>query len=367
MTDLPYAAAKAGLNTLTVGFAVTFGPTVRSNGIMVGPFLTDISKAWDVDAFRSTPGGGSRCSASASRRRSSAPPCTSRPTRRASRPAACSPSTAACRCRPVHVEVGLNVDVGLSVYDIAGGELVALGAAAEAGRLLDAVARRARRAAGRLPRRAPDDRLDRPTRSHLQRIIDPATKLLDPLVALGAVAAVTDRIRLATGIYLVRLRHPLAVARMTLTLQDVAGGRFMLGVGSGWLEEEFAALGVPFGERRARFDEALAVLRAAWAAASSSFAGRTVAFEHVMVTAEPGARAAGPRRQHRAGAAPGGRAWPTAGSARATRRSTRRCACATGCRAGRRGRRDRPLPIYVRMAGRDPAELAATPITASST
>jgi NAD(P)-dependent dehydrogenase (short-subunit alcohol dehydrogenase family) len=50
-TDLPYAAAKAGLNTLTVGFAVSFGPTVRSNGIMVGPFLTDISKAWDVEAF----------------------------------------------------------------------------------------------------------------------------------------------------------------------------------------------------------------------------------------------------------------------------------------------------------------------------
>ncbi len=51
MTDLPYAAAKAGLNSLTKGFAVSFGPTVRSNGIMVGPFLTDISKAWDVESF----------------------------------------------------------------------------------------------------------------------------------------------------------------------------------------------------------------------------------------------------------------------------------------------------------------------------
>ena len=80
MTDLPYAAAKAGLNTLTVGFAVTFGPTVRSNGIMVGPFLTDISKAWDVDGFEE-PAGATPCSASASRRRSSARPCTSRRTR----------------------------------------------------------------------------------------------------------------------------------------------------------------------------------------------------------------------------------------------------------------------------------------------
>jgi NAD(P)-dependent dehydrogenase (short-subunit alcohol dehydrogenase family) len=51
MTDVPYAAAKAGLNSLTKGFAVSFGPTVRTNGIMVGPFLTDISKAWDVEAF----------------------------------------------------------------------------------------------------------------------------------------------------------------------------------------------------------------------------------------------------------------------------------------------------------------------------
>jgi len=50
-TVLPYAAAKAGLNTLTVGMARTFGPTVRVNGIMPGMFLTDISKAWDLDAF----------------------------------------------------------------------------------------------------------------------------------------------------------------------------------------------------------------------------------------------------------------------------------------------------------------------------
>ena len=50
--DLPYAAAKAGLNTLTAGLAVTYGPSVRVNGVMVGPFLTDISQAWDVDAFQ---------------------------------------------------------------------------------------------------------------------------------------------------------------------------------------------------------------------------------------------------------------------------------------------------------------------------
>ncbi|MBJ7454086.1 MAG: SDR family oxidoreductase, partial [Blastococcus sp.] len=49
--ELPYAAAKAGLNTLTEGFAHAFGPTVRVNAIQAGPFLTDISAAWDLDAF----------------------------------------------------------------------------------------------------------------------------------------------------------------------------------------------------------------------------------------------------------------------------------------------------------------------------
>jgi NAD(P)-dependent dehydrogenase (short-subunit alcohol dehydrogenase family) len=53
-TDLPYAAAKAGLDALTAGFARAYGPKVRVNTIMAGPFLTDISKAWDMDAFNRT-------------------------------------------------------------------------------------------------------------------------------------------------------------------------------------------------------------------------------------------------------------------------------------------------------------------------
>jgi NAD(P)-dependent dehydrogenase (short-subunit alcohol dehydrogenase family) len=52
--EIPYAAAKAGLNALTIGLARCFGPTVRVNTIMPGPFLTDISKAWDLDAFAET-------------------------------------------------------------------------------------------------------------------------------------------------------------------------------------------------------------------------------------------------------------------------------------------------------------------------
>ena len=170
------------------------------------------------------------------------------------------------------------MQVGLSVYDIAPAEFVQLGQAAE-------VAGFASLWLGEHVVLPVDYRSPHPAagtavnESHLKAIIDPDTQLLDPLIALGALAAVTERIKLATGIYILPLRHPLAVARMTLTLQGVAGGRFMLGVGSGWLEEEFAALGVPFEERGARFDESLAVLRAAWSGGAFEHDGRLYPFD----------------------------------------------------------------------------------------
>jgi len=249
------------------------------------------------------------------------------------------------------------VEVGLSVYDIAGAELIDLARAAEAAgfstlwlgeHIVLPVAYEAEHPATGGGAAA--------NSSHLTRIVDPDTKLLDPLVALAAVAAVTDRIRLATGIYLVGLRHPLAVARMTLTLQDVARGRFMLGVGSGWLEEEFAALGVPFDQRLSRYEEALTVLRLAWDGGEIAFAGRHVEFEHVMVTPEPvhvplilGGNTE-PALRRAARLADG---WFSSGNPsfdEAVRLTTR---LAELCAEERR----EPLPTYVRMAGRDTDEL----------
>ena len=66
---------------------------------------------------------------------------------------------------------------------------------------------------------------------HTGPIVAPDTELVDPLVQLGAAAAVTTRIELATGIFILPLRHPLAVARSTCTVQELAGGRFTLGLG----------------------------------------------------------------------------------------------------------------------------------------
>jgi probable F420-dependent oxidoreductase len=97
---------------------------------------------------------------------------------------------------------------------------------------------------------------------HTGPIVQENTHLLDPLVTLAAAAATTERIRLATGVFVLPLREPLLVARAAATLAEISGGRFVLGVGAGWLTEEFDALGVDFRKRGRRLDESLAVLRA---------------------------------------------------------------------------------------------------------
>jgi probable F420-dependent oxidoreductase len=86
----------------------------------------------------------------------------------------------------------------------------------------------------------------------------------DPLIWLAYVAAATDRIRLATGILILPQRNPVVLAKELATLDHLSNGRMILGIGIGWLAEEFAAIGVPFAERAARTDEYVAALRALW-------------------------------------------------------------------------------------------------------
>ncbi len=115
-------------------------------------------------------------------------------------------------------------------------------------------------------------------------IIKPDTELLDPWTALGMVAGATNRIRLATGIYLLPLRHPLTTARCGFTLQEASRGRLMLGIGSGWLVEEFAALDVPFEERYGRTREAIDIVRLAWAGGPFEYHGKHFDFEPIQLT-----------------------------------------------------------------------------------
>jgi probable F420-dependent oxidoreductase len=109
----------------------------------------------------------------------------------------------------------------------------------------------------------------------------------DPLIWLSYVAAVTSRIRLATGILIVPQRNPLVTAKEVATLDVLSGGRAILGVGAGWLAEEFDALGVPFERRGRRLDEHIGAMRAAWTQEKASYSGDLVSFDDVIVRPQP--------------------------------------------------------------------------------
>ena len=96
----------------------------------------------------------------------------------------------------------------------------------------------------------------------------------DPLVWLSYAAAVTKKLRLATGILILPQRHPLYVAKELATLDVLSGGRAILGIGVGWLKEEFDALGIPFAERAARTAESVRAMRSLWKDAPEAFEGK---------------------------------------------------------------------------------------------
>src|SRR5580704_8732587 len=110
---------------------------------------------------------------------------------------------------------------------------------------------------------------------------------LDPLLGLSYVAAVTSRIRLATGVLLLPEHNPVLAAKQAATLDVLSGGRLTLGVGIGWSAEEFAALGVEFRRRGARTAEYVAAMRALWADDVASFQGEFVQFSAVRVNPRP--------------------------------------------------------------------------------
>jgi probable F420-dependent oxidoreductase len=94
--------------------------------------------------------------------------------------------------------------------------------------------------------------------------VTPSTPLFDPWVVLGYIASATQSIRLGTQIYVLPLRHPLATARSVVTVDRLSGGRVTLGIGVGWLEDEFDALGQSFHDRGRRTDEIVGLLRQLW-------------------------------------------------------------------------------------------------------
>ena len=104
---------------------------------------------------------------------------------------------------------------------------------------------------------------------------------------MAAVAAVTTRLRFMTGVIILPLRNPLVLAKQVATLDHMSGGRIELGIGVGWLKEEFEAVGVPFEKRGKRTDEYVAAMRALWKQEGASFKGEFVNFSEVTSSPLP--------------------------------------------------------------------------------
>lgn len=94
--------------------------------------------------------------------------------------------------------------------------------------------------------------------------IPPETWFVDPLIALTHVAAVTKTLRLGTGVNILPQTNPLSFAKQTASLDVLSGGRLELGLGIGWLSEEYEAMGTPFARRGARFDDYLEGIKKVW-------------------------------------------------------------------------------------------------------
>ena len=101
----------------------------------------------------------------------------------------------------------------------------------------------------------------------------------DPFVALGACAAVTSTIKLATGICLVAQRDPIHTAKEVASVDSISGGRFLFGIGYGWNKEEMAQHGTPYLERRAILRENILAMKQLWTNDEASFEGDHVTIE----------------------------------------------------------------------------------------
>ena len=115
----------------------------------------------------------------------------------------------------------------------------------------------------------------------------PETPMLDPAVALAFVAGHTRRVRLATGIVILPQRNPVVLAKELGSVDVLSGGRLVFGVGAGYLEPEFAAIGAPFAERGPVTDEAIEVVRTLWTREKPRFAGKWWSFDGVQQNPRP--------------------------------------------------------------------------------
>ena len=116
---------------------------------------------------------------------------------------------------------------------------------------------------------------------------NPLDPFLEPLTVLGALALKTTRVKLGTAVLVLPYRHPIYTAKALATVDVLSGGRLVVGVGAGWMEPEFAALGVPMRERGSRTNETIDVLKALWTQDTPSYAGRHFQFSNIKFVPQP--------------------------------------------------------------------------------
>jgi len=109
----------------------------------------------------------------------------------------------------------------------------------------------------------------------------------DPLIWLAYVAAGTSRIKLGTAILILPQHSPVVTAKQVATIDHMSGGRMLLGVGVGWLKEEFDAIGAEFETRGRRMDEYIAAMRELWSAEEPTFDGEFVRFKSAYCLPQP--------------------------------------------------------------------------------
>ncbi|MEK6301921.1 MAG: LLM class F420-dependent oxidoreductase [Acidobacteriota bacterium] len=116
---------------------------------------------------------------------------------------------------------------------------------------------------------------------------DPQTPFLDPAVALSHIAAHTSRIRLGTGVIILPQRNPVVLAKELASVDLVSKGRLIFGLGAGYLEPEFRALGAPFEERGDVTDEAINAIKALWTMEKPAHKGRFFSFSGIDAQPRP--------------------------------------------------------------------------------
>jgi probable F420-dependent oxidoreductase len=111
--------------------------------------------------------------------------------------------------------------------------------------------------------------------------------IADPLTWLTFAAAVTERVKLGTGVIILPQRNPVVLAKQAASLDVLSGGRLLLGVGVGWLAEEFAAVGVPWPDRGRRHDDYVEAMRALWRDTKASVHNTYADFDNAISLPQP--------------------------------------------------------------------------------